>query len=692
MSSKDDMKLFVSEAEDLITKTEDEILRLEENPNDLKPIQELFFTFHALKGLTAMAGFENLSKFCHHFESFLQNAKDKKVSVNKTSNFIDMLFESLDVLRTVIKRVKGGDLTDIDGNFVEDIKDSFESFESDYDITFIHPLTTEEISNILKQKGNKAYKIYVRIEETCVFKKVRLFIIFRALNENGKICWTDPAPKSLEKATLKNEFEIYFITTKSKEEISKTIDEILEIESNVITPLESKDFESTIASLKEKWDREKPDDVSIESRYEEEFEEDIVEEEVERVSQIVDDFSGETVKITSVKVNVEYLEELMNYFGELVIMKNHINQLLKEKQDRTIARLFDKMDKPFLDIQEILFRLKLVRVESTFRKYKRLVRDLANETGKKLKLILEGTNVEIDRKILEELNSPLVQLIRNAIYHGIESPKERRKKGKNDIASLRIKTFRRSGSIYIEVQDDGAGLNYDKIRKKIVAKGYYNEAEVNKLAEEALHRFILMPGFSTLSEADILSGRGMGMAIVAERIKELGGDFSIYSEKDIGTKFTLIVPFTRAILRAQLIQIADDLFAIPTENIKQIYFFNPNLVEYIDGEQYYKIGTKKIPIIYLEEHLEMVEKSTTNSHKRIAVWCQRDEDNSAVFIGDKQLQQLDIVVKPFKSNYSDSRDILGSTITGDGAICLIIDVLSIISSKFNTNIISQLTN
>ncbi|MFX1454262.1 MAG: chemotaxis protein CheW [Promethearchaeota archaeon] len=692
MSSSDDIKLFISEAEDLIQKTEEEILNIEENPNDLKSVQELFFTFHTLKGLTAMAGFDNLSKFCHHFESFLANAKDKKITLNKKSNFIDMLFESLDVLRSVLKRVKNGDLTDIDKNFVEDIKDTFENFESDYDITFIHPLTNEEISDILNQKENKSFKIYIRLEETCVFKKVRLFIIFRALNENGKICWTDPAPEALEKATLKNEFEIYFITSKSKQEISHIIDEILEIESIVITEMKPEEFQNTISKLKEKWEQEKPDDVSIESRYDEDFEEDIIDGEIERVSQVVDNFSDETIKITSVKVNVEYLEELMNYFGELVIMKNHINQLLKEKQDRTIARLFDKMDKPFLDIQEILFKLKLVRVESTFRKYKRLVRDLANETSKKLKLILEGTNVEIDRKILEELNSPLIQLIRNAIYHGIETPKERRKKGKNDIATLRLKTYRRAGSIYIEVQDDGAGINYDKIRKKIVDKGYYDENEVKELDVDTLHQFILMPGFSTLTDADILSGRGMGMAIVAEKIKDLGGNFSIYSEKDVGTRFTLIVPFTRAILRAQLIQVAEDLFAIPTENIKQIYFFNPNLVEYIDGIQYYKIGSRKVPLIYLEERLDMVEKSETNSHKKIAVWCQRDEYNSAVFIADKQLQQLDIVVKPFKSNYSDSRDILGSTITGEGAICLIIDVLSIITSKFNKDIMSQLTN
>ena len=686
--SAEDIKLFISESEDLIQKTEDEIFKIEEKPDDVKPIQELYFTFHTLKGLTAMAGFDNLAKFCHHFESFLDNAKEKRVPMSKRSDFVDMLFESLDVLRNVIKRVKEGDMSDIDANFVEDIKDSFESFENEYDITFIQTLSIGEIAQIAKEKQNKSYKIYIRLEETCVFKKVRLFIIFRALNENGKICWTNPAPETLEKATLKNEFEIFYISKKNKADISHVIDEILEIESVVITLQNVEEFIPIIKKLKEKWEEERPKPIYNEPEVEVIDHTDDDSEEEGRVGQIVDDFSDETVKITNVKVNIEYLEELMNYFGELVVMKNHISQLLKEKQDRTITRLFDQMDKPFLDIQEILFRLKLVRVESTFRKYKRLVRDVANETGKKLKLILEGTNVEIDRKILEELNSPLVHLIRNAIYHGIELPRERVKKMKNEFGTLKLKTFRRAGSIYIEVIDDGSGINYDGIRTKIVKKGYYDKDEAQALSEEELLKFILMPGFSTLTDADLISGRGIGLAIVAEKIKELGGDFTIQSEKDVGTKFTLIVPFTRAILRAQLIQITDDLFAIPTENIKQIYFFNPNLVEYEDGEQFYRIGPKRIPIIHLDEYLEMVQKSTENSHKKIAIWCQRDEESSAVFIADKQLQQLDVVVKPFKSSYSDSRDILGSTITGEGAICLIIDVLNIISTKQNENLIS----
>lgn len=689
MSSKDDIKLFISEAEDLIQKTEGEILKLEENPNEIKPIQELFFTFHALKGLTAMAGFENLSKFCHHFESFLENTKEKKVSDSKRTNFIEMLFESLDVLRNVIKRVKKGDLSDIDKKFVEDIKNSFDSFETEYDITFIQPLSEEEIVKILNQNQGKSFKIYIRLEETCVFKKVRLFIIFRALNENGKICWTNPAPEDLEKATLKNEFEIFFISKKNKEIISNVLDEILEIENIVITSLKPEEFKRIIQDFKEKWEKERIEPLSEEFITDSD-EEEIDIQELERVSQIVGDFSEDNLKITSVKVNIEYLEELMNYFGELVIMKNHISQLLKEKQDRTIVRLIDKMDKPFLDIQEILFRLKLVRVDSTFRKYKRLVRDVANETGKKLRLILEGTNVEIDRKILEEINTPLVQLIRNAIYHGIESPKERLKKRKTELGTLKLRTYRRSGSIFIEVQDDGAGIDYDKIREKAVKKGYYNSVEVKNITMEDLHQLILMPGFSTLADADIISGRGMGLAIVYEKIKELGGDFTIQSQKDVGTIFTINVPFTRAILRAQLIQIGNDLFAIPTENIKQIYFFNLNQVEYVDGQQFYKVDSKLLPIIHLDKHLNLLNEVATNSHKKIAIWCQRDEKSSIVFIADKQLQQLDVVVKPFKSNYSDSRDILGSTITGEGTICLIIDVLSIISSNLNENIISKL--
>ncbi|MFX0072152.1 MAG: Hpt domain-containing protein, partial [Candidatus Hermodarchaeota archaeon] len=491
MASKEDMKLFISETEDLIQKTEDEVLKLESNPKDPKPIQELYFTFHTLKGLTAMAGFENVSKFCHHFETFLDKAKKDKSLLTKQEEFITFLFESIDLLKMILNRVKKGDFTDIDKNFLKDIEDSINGLQGDFDFTFITPVEEKELDKLIANKENFFYKIYIVIQKTCVFKKVRLFIIFRALNEIGKICWSNPEPMILERGDYEEDFEIYFVSSKKSQVINNILEEILEIESKFINEMSSKEFKTIITDLSSKAQKRR----QLENRDFIEhgmYDEEVFDGKLEKVTQVVDDFTEDSSKIKNVKVNIAILEDLMNYFGELVIIRNKINQVLNERQDRILGNLVSSMEKPFLDIQEILFRLKLVRVESTFLRYKRLVRDVSKETGKKLKFILEGMNVEIDRKILEELNSPLIHLLRNAIYHGIEKASERKKKKKDEIGTLKLKSYRSGGSIYIEVSDDGKGIDYEKIRNLVVEKGFYNKIEAAELTEDVLNQFILM--------------------------------------------------------------------------------------------------------------------------------------------------------------------------------------------------------
>ncbi|MFX1337015.1 MAG: chemotaxis protein CheW [Promethearchaeota archaeon] len=700
MATKEDIQLFINESEDLIQKVEDEVLKLEENPRNTKPIQELFFAFHTLKGLTAMAGFNNVSKFCHFLEDFLNKAKNNKVSPEKISSFTSIFFESLDVLRTVVTKVKKGDNTDIDVKFLEEIKDTFEDFDNEYEITFIKPIPQDKIKQTLSAKNNNYFKIYIRLQATCVFKKVRLFIIFRALNEIGQICYSNPEPRLLEIGNFDRDFEIYFITPKTSAQISQILEEILEIDNKVITELTREKFEPLLTNFSIKQQTEKTLASNIESQKVDTYEEEFIDGEIEPVSKIVDDFQNERTTISRIKVDIDTLEKLMDYFGELIIIKNQISQILKERQEQEISILFDNIDKSLLDIQEIIFDLKLVRVESTFRKYKRLVRDVAIETGKKIKFILEGINVEMDRKILEELNSPLIHLLRNAIYHGIESPKERISKNKNETGILKLKTYRRAGLIYIEISDDGKGINYDKIRENIVKKGYYTPNEVQLLSNEVLNKFLLMPGFSTLSDADLISGRGMGLAIVDEKVKKLGGSFQIFTEKGIGTKFTVIVPFSRAIIKAQLLKIAGDIFAIPTENIKQIYFYSPELVEYVEEVEFYKINSKDdtlysmLPIIQLDKLLKLNSngKAKKNSHTKLAILCQKDENSSAILVADEILEQIDAVVKPFQSEYSITDHISGSTILNDGSICLILDVFNIINSKLNELQYSQLSD
>jgi len=694
MASKEDMQLFINESEDLIQKVEDEVLKLEENPRNKKPIQELFFAFHTLKGLTAMAGFDNASKFCHFLEDFLNKAKNNKVSSKRIRNFTSIFFESLDVLRTVVSRVKKGDNTDIDIKFLEEIKETFEEFDTEFEITFIKPIPQNKIKQTISAKNKKFYKIYIRLQATCVFKKVRLFIIFRALNDIGQICFSKPEPRLLEIGNFDRDFEIYYITQKTPSQISQILEEILEIDNKVITELARDKFETLLTNFSIKMQNEKIAESDIESEKEYAYEEEFIDGEIEPASKILDDFQTERTTISRVKVDIETLEKLMDYFGELIILKNQISQILKKRQDPEISLLFDNIDKSLLDIQEIIFDLKLVRVESTFRKYKRLVRDVAIETGKKLKFILEGINVEMDRTILEELNSPIIHLLRNAIYHGIELPKERISKNKNETGILKLKTYRSAGLIYIEISDDGKGINYDKIRERVIKKGFYTTNEVQLLSNEVLNKFLLMPGFTTLSDADMLSGRGMGLAIVDEKLKKLGGSFQILTEKGVGTKFTVIVPFSRAIIKAQLLKVAGDLFAIPTENIKQIYFYSPESVEYVDEVKFYKINSNLLPIVRLDKLLKLTSngKVKKNSHTKLAILCQKDEDSSAILIADELLEQFDAVVKPFQSEFSITNHISGSTILSDGSICLILDVFNIITSKLNELQYSQLNN
>ncbi len=695
MASKEDMKLFFSETEDLLQNIEDSILEFEENSKNNKPIQDLFFSFHTLKGITAMIGLNNLSQLCHSFETFLEKNKDIK-DVKLKKDVIPILFECLDIIRNTINNLKGGQFKDLDSQILEELTKSFDEGEEEggSESTFIKEITIDEIKNAVNKDKENLYKIYVRIQDTCVFKKVRLFIIFRALNNIGKICASKPDPKQLEKGCFESDFEIFFITKNSSPEITNILGEILEIENKVVTKTTLEDFLKEVEPLYKKTRlRSAQENLTQSEETEEKFEEESIEEigteeESDNIPLIHKETTNVSVDTLSVKVNIEVLEKLMNYFGEAVILKNQLNQIFKQRQDWSMNRLFDNMDKLFLEIQEIIFKLKLVRVESTFRKYKRLVRDIAKDTNKEVNFVLEGLSVEIDRKILEELNSPIVHILRNGISHGIESPRDREIKGKNRTGTLKLSSIRQAGSIYIEIEDDGKGIDYEAIKQKGIEKGLLKAEDSNNLSENDLNKLLLLPGFSTLSDADIISGRGMGLAIVSEKLKELSGSLQIESVKDQGTKFILSVPFTRAILKAQLLKVGGDLFAIPCENIKQIFFINKSLIEYVKGEEYYRMGSKMIPILRLNKYLEFInvipsgEKKSviTNSDSRIGIWCLKDEDNSSLIIVDELLQQMEVVIKPFKSKFSKFQEILGVAITGDGSICLVIDVLNIITS------------
>ncbi|MFX1257123.1 MAG: hypothetical protein ACFFAN_04655 [Promethearchaeota archaeon] len=277
MVTKEEIDMFLFETEGHIQKCKEEIRKFEDNPKDKKSLEELYFSFQALKALAPMVGFNNLSKYCFYFESLLKNAKDTKATTKKADDLVNLILDCLDILDSVLNNVKNGNLEDIKDELLNNQKVLLNNYESEYEITFINPIPLEEIKTVISDSKNKKfYKIYIRIPETCKFKKVRLYFIFRALSKIGHICWSDPQPMMLESLDSEEfefefEFDIYFISHEGivQEEITQVLDEILEIEKKVITEIKPKKFEQILTNLTIKHQKEKEKMANLQKSYEE---------------------------------------------------------------------------------------------------------------------------------------------------------------------------------------------------------------------------------------------------------------------------------------------------------------------------------------------------------------------------------------------------------------------------------------
>jgi len=256
MISEDEFKMFIAESEALLYRGEEQVLKFEENPKDSEPIQELYYSFYSLKGYSSNIGLDNVSKLCHRIESFLEKAKHSITSIKRTNEFINLMFEILDVLRSVVDNVKKREIKDIDSLLLNDLKRSFDNFESEFEITFIYPIPSEKADEIITDENNHFYKIFIKLVSTCKFKKVRLFVIFRALNQIGHVCWSNPVPALLEKADFELDFEIYFISKEEREEINHILEEILEIESKNVSIVNQTEFKDVYINYNLKWQEE----------------------------------------------------------------------------------------------------------------------------------------------------------------------------------------------------------------------------------------------------------------------------------------------------------------------------------------------------------------------------------------------------------------------------------------------------
>jgi len=380
---------------------------------------------------------------------------------------------------------------------------------------------------------------------------------------------------------------------------------------------------------------------------------------------------------TTVRVDTKRLDDIMNMVGELVLVRNRLQRLGDEIADEHMQKAVSHLDVVTSDLQSAVMQTRMQPIKKVFGRFPRVVRDLARNLKKEINLVLRGEDTDLDKNLVEALSDPLVHLVRNAVDHGIESPEEREANDKPRVGRVVLSAEQEGDHILLSIEDDGAGMDPDKLRQKAVDKGLFDPDVAERLTPAECYNIIFMPGFSTRDQISDVSGRGVGMDVVKTKINQLNGSISISSELGKGSKIVIKVPLTLAIMPTLMVNLGEQSFALPLVNVVEIFHLDLTKKNIVDGRECIVVRDRVFPLFHVKGWLikgAAGEPEPENGHVVIvAVGTKR-----VGFVVDQLIGQEEVVIKPLGSMLHGTPGIAGATITGDGRIALIIDVPSLI--------------
>ncbi len=648
MDYKDYLPIFLDESKENLVQLNKLLLELEPDPDNKELLNEIFRIAHTIKGMSATMGFNNMATLTHNMENILDDLRKGKLKADR--DIINLLFFSFDALE------KGLELISTSGTDDSPLlKEAIERFSGREKIVESKPIPKETTPSriildqynmlVIKdaiQKGFNAYEIHVKLRENTVLKSVRAYMVFKVLEEKGEIIYSKPSTTDLENEKFDLDFTVVFITKETEEIIKRLILQISEIDSvDIISiPIE----EGLEAQRVEKIS--KPQETTIEK------------EGSRTLSKM-----GQTIRI-----DVERLDELMNLVGELVIQRTRLAQI------REFDSTTDELARITNELQNLVMKVRMIPIEQVFNRFPRMVRDLSQESGKKVRLEIYGADTELDKTVVDAMGDPLMHLIRNAIDHGIESPEERVKLGKPEEGLIKLSAYHEGNNIYIEVEDDGGGINVDKVKRKAIERGLVAEETANRMSEEDIYNLLFIPGFSTSEKVTDISGRGVGMDVVKRRVEELNGTIRIESKLGKGTKVIIRLPLTLAIIQSLLVKASEEIFAIPLSNIEEIVRLEESDIKTVKNVEVLYSRGRVIPLYRLSEVLGLTSKNMCN----FAVIVRTAGKQIGIAV-DSLIGEEEIVIKSIDKMVNLNRNFVGATILGNGKVALILDVNTLAS-------------
>lgn len=522
-----------------------------------------------------------------------------------------------------------------------------------------------------RERGYNAYKIVVRLSEACLLRAARAYMVFDAYERIGEIIKSEPRVEDLEEEKFDREFMLILLTESDVETVRNTGLNISEVADVSITQVNVNSSEKAVEQAAQQVAAAVAAPIAVA-----EHEHHETASPSARSAQSQDNKKMQLGK--SVRVDIDRLDVLINLFSELVIDRTRLESIANELGNQDLIETVEHMSRISTDLQSIVMTIRMVPVETVFNRFPRMVRDLARDLNKKVEFIIRGQETELDRTVIDEIGDPLVHLLRNSIDHGLELPEVRKQKGKDATGRVELVAFHSGNHVFIEISDDGNGIDREKILKKAIEKGVIDAATGDSLPDAQVYDLLFHSGFSTADKISDVSGRGVGLDVVKTKIETLGGRVLVQSTLGKGTKFSIQLPLTLSIIDAMLVQIADEKYAIPLTSIIETAIIRKSDIKRVHKQAVMDFRGRVVPILYLEDVFNIPRSEALGLEEENVVIV-RKGDKMAALVVDSFIGQQQVVLKSLGKYLTGSVfAISGSTILGDGQVALIMDCNALI--------------
>ena len=681
------LEIFLDETKEHLENLNAQILKLEQEPEDVDTINEIFRAAHSLKGMAGTMGYKRMQALTHDMENVFSEIRNGTMKVN--SNLIDTLFQCLDALEEYNNNIQetADEGTNDNQQLIAQLNEFLKSAgkEEPAAAKEAAPAAKPEndeanekwkkiklgdsertVLSTAKQKGKNIYGLTVYVQESCLLKAARAFLVYKAVEEKAEIMVCNPPAQDIEDEKFDLDFSLIVISDCSLDDILQSAKNVSEIEKVVGAVYE---FEEV--AVAEGSTAVQPGETKTETAGAAQGPNTAAKTNDKKAA-------GKPVVNRTVRVDIEKLDVLMNLVSELIIAKNSLVSASAAEGvvNAGVNEQIEYLESVTTNLHESVMKVRMVPIESVVSKFPRMIRDLSKKLNKKMELYMSGEETELDRTVVDEIGDPLMHLLRNAADHGLESAELRAQRGKPEVGSIFLDAYQDGNNVVIEVRDDGNGIDAENVKKKAIERGVITPEQGESMSEKDIINLLFHAGFSTAKQISDISGRGVGLDVVKSKIESLSGEVEVKSVLGEGSTWIIRLPLTLAIIQALMVTVGGEKYAISLGSIQTIEDIRPDEIKFVQNREVINLRGSVIPIIRLSNELD-IESSKSPDENLVVVIVKKGEKLAGLVV-DELIGQQEIVIKSLGKYITKCKIISGATILGDGEVALILDANALI--------------